>query len=228
MADQRLHRIYRCIAVAFVAAVHSANPAYAQAAAGPADTPAEAVIEEIVVTAQKRAESLQNVPIAITAFSAAKLSETGVASSDELQRFTPNLTWNGAGGAGASVGLRGIVDINFTTGQVGSVGIVVDEVGLNSPVANTFALLDLERVEVLRGPQVTLYGRSTTGGAINFISARPEIGGEFKGHASATFGRYDQVDLEAAFGVPLGDRAAFEWSTRRWKTLGENDPERWC
>lgn len=165
-------------------------------------------IEEIVVTAQKRAESIQDVPIAITAFTSEDLAASGVTSSDELQRFTPNLTWNAAGGAGASVGLRGIVDINFTTGQVGSVGIVVDEVGLNSPVANTFALLDLERVEVLRGPQVTLYGRSTTGGAINFVTARPEVGGETTGYARATAGRYGQFDVEAAFGLPVGERSA--------------------
>jgi iron complex outermembrane receptor protein len=165
-------------------------------------------IEEVVVTAQKRSESVQDVPIAITAFSAEKLAQSGIASSDELQKFTPNLTWNAAGGAGASVGMRGIVDINFTTGQVGSVGIVVDEVGLNSPVANTFSLLDLERVEVLRGPQVTLYGRSTTGGAINFITRRPQVGGDFEGNVAATFGRFNQIDVEGAFGMPLGERAA--------------------
>ena len=198
------------ISLAVLAGLSLAPAAWAQAASEPAE--GIAVIEEIVVTAQKREESAQRVPIAITAFSAAQLAQSGIVTSDELQRFTPNLTWNAAGGAGSSVGLRGIVDINFTTGQVGSVAIVVDEVGLNSPVANTFALLDLERVEVLRGPQVTLYGRSTTGGAINFITNRPEVGGELNGRVSATIGDFDQVDIEGALGLPLGDRAALRVS----------------
>lgn len=200
-----MRRFVQCSTILCAAA--GLNAAAAAAAEGtPAAEPAG--IEEIVVTAQKRSESVQSVPIAITAFSAEKLAQSGIGSSDELQKFTPNLTWNPAGGAGASVGMRGIVDINFTTGQVGSVGIVVDEVGLNSPVANTFALLDLQRVEALRGPQVTLYGRSTTGGAINFITRRPEIGGEFNASVAATYGRFDQVDVEGAFGIPLGERAA--------------------
>jgi iron complex outermembrane recepter protein len=165
-------------------------------------------LEEVIVTAQKRDESIQDVPIAITAFSAERLAASGITSSDEIQRLTPSLTWNPAGGAGSSVGLRGIVDINFTTGQVGSVGIVVDEVGLNSPVVNTFALLDLERVEVLRGPQVTLYGRSTPGGAINIITRRPQVGGGTSGSFSVTLGNYDERAIEAAFGTELGDRAA--------------------
>ena len=168
----------------------------------------EATLAEVIVTAQKRSESAQNVPIAITAFSAEKIASSGLSTSDELSRLTPSLSWNPAGGAGSSVGLRGIVDINFTTGQVGSVGIVVDEVGLNSPVVNTFSMFDLERIEVLRGPQVTLYGRSTTGGAINFISKRPEVGAPLSGNASASFGRFNQLDVEGAVSLPLGDRAA--------------------
>jgi iron complex outermembrane receptor protein len=191
-------------------------------------------LEEVVVTAQKRVESAQDVPIAITAFTADKLASSGIATSNEIQRLTPSLSWNPAGGAGSSVGLRGIVDINFTTGQVGSVGIVVDEVGLNSPVVNTFAMMDLERVEVLRGPQVTLYGRSTTGGAINFITRRPVVGGEADRSVNVTLGNYNHREIEAAFGAPIGDRAAIRVaalaSSRDGifdnKTLGTEDSDR--
>lgn len=175
--------------------------------AGVAGAQAGPQLEEIVVTAQKRAESLQEVPIAITAITDSELTNRGITNSDDVARLVPNLTWTPAGGAGSVVGLRGIVDVNFTTGQVGSVAIVSDDVGLNSPVANTFALMDLERVEVLRGPQVTLYGRSTTGGAINFLSKRPTPGGSVEGYAAASLGNFGTVDLDGAISFPLGERA---------------------
>ena len=110
-------------------------------------------LEEVIVTAQKREERAQEVPIAISAYSAAALEKLDIRNSNDLARFTPNLTWSPAGGAGSNIGMRGVTDVNFTTSQVGSVGIIVDEVALNSPVLNTFALFDLARVEVLRGPQ---------------------------------------------------------------------------
>ena len=79
---------------------------------------------------------------------------------------------------------------------------------MNSPVVNILQVYDLERVEVLRGPQNTLYGRNTTGGAINYISKKPEVGGDTNGYVSATFGEFNQLDMNAAIGVPLGDKAA--------------------
>ena len=165
-------------------------------------------LEEIIVTAQKRAESVQEIPIAISAFTADTLAALRIVRADDLERFTPNLTWKPAGGVGGSIGIRGVVDTVFTTNQVGSVAIVVDDVGLNSPVVNTFSLFDMERVEVLRGPQVTLYGRSTTGGAINFITRHPRAGDGENGYLQTTYGRFDQIDIEAAGGMPLGQRLA--------------------
>lgn len=167
-------------------------------------------LEEIIVTAQKRAESIQDVPIAISAFTVESLANLRIQSTDDLERFTPNLTWKPAGGVGGSIGLRGVVDTVFTTNQVGSVAIVVDDVGLNSPVINTFALLDVERVEVLRGPQVTLYGRSTTGGAVNLVTRHPRVEDGGNGYVQATVGAFSQFDVEAAGGMALGDR----WAVR--------------
>jgi iron complex outermembrane receptor protein len=167
-----------------------------------------AKLDEILVVAQKRTQSVQDIPIAISAFAAETLAELRILHSDDLARFTPNLTWQADNGAGGSVGLRGVIDTVFTTNQVGSVAIVVDEVGLNSPVVNTFSLYDLERVEVLRGPQVTLYGRSTTGGAINFITRRPRVDDGANGYLQGTYGDYQHVSMEAAGGVPLNDRLA--------------------
>ena len=164
-------------------------------------------LEEIVVTAQKRPESVQDIPIAISAFTAETLTDLRILHSDDLERFTPNLTWK-PNGAGGSIGIRGVIDTVFTTNQVGSVAIVVDDVGLNSPVVNTFSLYDLERVEVLRGPQVTLYGRSTTGGAINFITRHPHVDDGANGYLQATYGDYGYVALEVAGGTPINDRLA--------------------
>jgi len=104
-------------------------------------------LTEVVVTAQRREQRLQDVPIAVTAFSAGSLRAVGLNNSDQLAAFTPNLTWNQSGSVGSNVGLRGIVDSNITTNQVASVGILVDEVGLNSPVLNTIPLFDIDRCQ---------------------------------------------------------------------------------
>jgi iron complex outermembrane receptor protein len=169
---------------------------------------ADDTLEEITVTAQRRAESAQAVPIAMSVFSQLQLEQLGIETSSDLTRLTPNLTWSPSGVTNA-VGLRGVVDTIFTTNQVGSVAIVIDEVGMNSPVTNTFAMLDMQRVEVLRGPQVTLYGRSTTGGAINFVSRRPDPRDGVNGYATVRLGRFSQADFEAAIGVPAGERSAW-------------------
>jgi iron complex outermembrane receptor protein len=196
--------------LASVATLVLISPAYAQVAQDPGaegGQPSEQ-IEDIVVTANKRAESVQNVSIAISAYSAESLENLGIKNSNDLASFTPNLTWSPAGGAGSNIGMRGVTDVNFTTSQVGSVGIIVDEVSLNSPVLNTFALFDLQRVEVLRGPQVTLYGRSTSGGAVNFITRRPVVGGEAEANSSFTFGNFNTIEFEGAVSLPLSDRLA--------------------
>lgn len=165
-------------------------------------------IEEIVVTAQKRSENLQDVPVAITAFTAETINRLGITNSEELATFTPSLNYQPAGGIGASIGIRGIQDQNFTFNQVGSVAVVVDEVALNSPNLNTFALFDLERIEVLRGPQVTLYGRSTTGGALNVTTRQAKVGEEVNTQAFVQYGRFNAIEAQAAVGVPLGDMFA--------------------
>ena len=158
--------------LAAVSLVALTTPAFAQ------DNPQEnnskaGGVEEIIVTAQKREQNLQDVPVAVTAFSSATISRLGLSSTEDLAGFTPNLNYQPAGGIGSSIGIRGIQDQNFTFNQVGSVAMVVDEVALNSPNLNTFALFDISRIEVLRGPQVALFGRSTTGGALNVKPGRP-------------------------------------------------------
>jgi iron complex outermembrane receptor protein len=210
-----------------------ATPALAQENPPPSDINAGGV-EEIVVTAQKREQNLQDVPVAVTAFSAATINRLGLSSTEDLAGFTPNLNYQPAGGIGSSIGIRGIQDQNFTFNQVGSVAMVVDEVALNSPNLNTFALFDISRIEVLRGPQVTLFGRSTTGGALSVATRQARVGEEANGEASVSYGRFNAVDVQGAAGAPIGDmfaaRLAGQYQKRdgiqRNVTRGVRDGER--
>ncbi|MGB1439731.1 MAG: TonB-dependent receptor plug domain-containing protein, partial [Luminiphilus sp.] len=132
-----------------------------------------AQLEEVIVTAQKRSESLQDVPISIDAFSGDELQELGVQSAHEILRLIPNAGTVPQGGAKQNFFIRGVGTADFHLNVVGAVGVFLDDVSLNSPFAVSFAAYDMERAEVLRGPQNTLFGRNTTGGAVNFISTKP-------------------------------------------------------
>lgn len=163
------------------------------------------VLEEIVVTAQKRAESVQNVPSQITVFSAQAIQELGIREPRDLAAQTPGLLTKYGPNGLATVGfyMRG-VGINDFTGTVdSSVGVYVDEVFKATPDMLNFSVFDVERVEVLKGPQGTLYGRNSTGGAINIISAKPTS--EVEGYARAGYSRYETGTFEGAVGGPLSD-----------------------
>jgi iron complex outermembrane receptor protein len=176
------------------------GPAMAQTA-----EPDEGASGEIIVTAQKRSESLQDVPIAITAISAAQLTDRGIRNSVDVAASTPNLQINETAGSGTqpAVFLRGIGLNDFSLNNSGPVAIYLDEVNLSSFGAQNFSLFDMERVEVLRGPQGTLYGKNTTGGAVNFVTRLP--GTEWNGEASASYGSFHSARIEAAAGGPLSD-----------------------
>jgi iron complex outermembrane recepter protein len=169
---------------------------------------AMAQIEEVVVTAQKRQESLQEVPIAMQAFTGDTLDSLGVSTADDVLNMVPNASLVAQGGSKNNFFIRGVGSADFHANVVGAVGVYLDEVSLNSPFSQTFALFDLERVEVLRGPQNTLFGRNTTGGAVTYISRKPEIGGGFNARGEATYGRFDQMDFEGAVGFDMGANAA--------------------
>nr|MCS5582850.1 TonB-dependent receptor [Pseudomonadales bacterium] len=131
------------------------------------------VVEEIVVTARKRTENLQDVPAAVSAFTGNELIERGVDRIEEIQRLTPNLTVNEASGlnpGAVQVFIRGIgSDPGFDQG----VGIYVDDVYLNRTIGAMLELYDVERIEVLKGPQGNLYGRNTIGGALKYVTRTP-------------------------------------------------------
>jgi len=165
----------------------------------------ETGLEEIVVTATRREESVQNVASSTTVFSAQDLQALRVLEPRDLAEQTPGLLAKYGPNGLATVGfyMRG-VGINDFTGTVDpSVGIYVDEVFQPTPDMLNFAVYDIARVEVLRGPQGTLYGRNSTGGAINFITARPTK--ELEGFVRLGYGSYDTGTATAAISGPLTD-----------------------
>jgi len=173
---------------------------------------ANAQIEEIVVTAQKRVESLQDVPISINAFSDDELDRLGVSSAQDVLRLIPNAGSVPQGGAKQNYFIRGVGTADFHLNVVGAVGVFLDDVSLNSPFSVSFATFDMERVEVLRGPQNTLFGRNTTGGAVNYISRKPNVEEGTNGYLQAGFGSFGQFDIEGAVGFALSDTAAVRFA----------------
>ena len=186
-------------AVAVSALVLSA-PAFAQD--GAAEDATSGGIGEIVVTAQKRAQNLQDVPIAITAFDSAAIKEAGFTNSLSIGDQVPNLEIKTFGGV-PNIFIRGVGNNDFNASSIGPISIYRDDVVVASTGSQIFSLFDLERIEVVRGPQGTLFGKNTTGGAIQFFSKLPD--GVFEGNARFGYGRFDLFEGEAAVSLPLAD-----------------------
>ncbi len=167
---------------------------------GPALSSA-AVLEEIVVTAQKREQNLQDVSTAVTALGADRLSDANITNIEDIQYYVPTITMGNNGYA--NVFLRGL-GLNTVFANVDpSVTMYVDGAVIARPQAQLFSFFDLERVEVLRGPQGTLYGRNATGGTINLITAKPSE--ELDGNIRIIAGDYGLVQTEGAIGGSLTD-----------------------
>ncbi|KPF78090.1 hypothetical protein IP88_04865 [alpha proteobacterium AAP81b] len=171
--------------------------------------------DDIIVTARRRDESLQETPIAITVFSAADLEARSAVDLADIDKGTPNLLFQtGADSAGtsnnAAVFIRGVGQNDFIPTTDPGVGIYVDGVYLGRSVGGVLGLLDLERVEVLRGPQGTLFGRNTIGGAISLTTAKPAF--ETKGKVAATFGNDDWYEGTASIEGGLTSKLAAKLS----------------
>ena len=163
------------------------------------------VLEEIVVTAQKVEESAQDVGISITAFSGDQLKELGYSSSLELEMHTPGLMTSDFGnGAGSVFTLRGVGQIDFGDHQEQTVAVYTDGAYNSFLGGVAFAMYDVERVEVLRGPQGTLFGRNATGGVVHVITAKPTR--EPDGYVEFRAGEYGEYRGEFALGGPLGEQ----------------------
>ena len=164
-------------------------------------------LEEVVVTAQKRAESVQDVPIAINAIVGDQLDALGVQGADDLVTLFPNLSLQNNSSINSGVTIRGVGTNNWHITGLQAVGQYQDEVSLFSQYTSQLGLFDMERVEILRGPQNTLFGRNTTGGAVNYISRKPSTDG-IEGYGLTNIGNEGRIDVEGAVNIPLGERAA--------------------
>lgn len=188
-------------------------PATAQIADETADeTAGEEGLDVIVVTAQRRQESVQDVPIAISAFTAQELETRGIAEALDIAQFVPNLVGFNNTGLGSANGyyIRGLGNTESIATFDPAVGTYVDDIYLSRQNANNLQFFDVERVEVLRGPQGTLFGRNTTGGAVNVILAEP--GDEVAGYAEFGYGAYERFVGRASVDIPLADSLAIKLS----------------
>lgn len=160
-------------------------------------------LEEIVVTAQKREQSANDVGMAIQALSGDAMKDLGVADTTDLAAVVPGLTFSDTGYGTPIYTLRGVGFIDNAVQAASTVGVYVDEVAIPFPLMTKGALLDIERVEVMKGPQGTLYGRNSTGGAINFIANKP--GDLFEASITAGYGKFDIAELSGFVSTPLSD-----------------------
>jgi iron complex outermembrane recepter protein len=183
----------------------AATPAFAQESAAPA-TDDTAVYDsgEIVVTARRREESLLNVPIAVTALSGAKLEQQGAIDITDISNVAPNVTFENSRGTNSTLTafIRGVGQQDPVPGFEAGVGIYLDDVYLNRPQAAVLDIYDVDRIEVLRGPQGTLYGRNTIGGALKYVTkALPD---QFALSMRGTYGSYNQLDGVLTASAPVG------------------------
>lgn len=163
-----------------------------------------AVIEEVVVTAQKREQNAQDVGIAISAVTGDQMRELGFTSAQQVTALAPGVhTVQPNGEANYAIAMRGVAANDFTTNVESPVAIYLDEVYISQMSGSGFMLFDMERVELLRGPQGTLYGRNATGGLAHFVTVKPAR--EVSGYGQLTVGSYDQVKFEGAVGGALGE-----------------------
>lgn len=168
---------------------------------------AQSPLEEIIVTAQKREQNLNDVGLSVTAFGGDDIKELGIFQPEDLANHTPNLNINNAfGNSIPNISIRGLGLNDYALNNNPAVGMYTDEVYLVSPGMLSFQVFDMERVEVLKGPQGTLFGRNTTAGAINFISKKPSK--DTSGYISAGYGRFKRVDLEGAVGGAISSNVS--------------------
>ena len=195
----------------------AAGPANGQTTGATTSTPEAATaydqvgLQDIIVTAQRTSESAQKAPIAIAVVKPEELTRVNVTRAEDLSRVVPALVATSSGGANTTFFLRGVGNTTVNSYSDPAISFNYDGVYIGRPNSTQGFLFDLQRVEVLKGPQGTLYGRNATGGAINVIPKRPEIGvlgGEFQ----ASYGNYNTYQSQGALNVPIGEHGAFRLS----------------
>lgn len=219
-----MRRILLCSTAAI--SLLAAAPALAQdappASAAQQDQASDDGVVEILVTAQRKTESSQKAAVAIDVAGGEELARAGVTNANDITKTVPSLTVTNGGGNNTSLFLRGVGNYTNNSYNDPAIAISYDGIYLAHPSALFgSAFYDLARVEVLKGPQGILYGRNATGGAINIIPQRPELGA-FKGGFDVTFGNYDTVNSSAYVNAPLGDKVAVRLAAARQVHDGYN------
>ena len=170
----------------------------------------QATLEEVVVTAQKRAESLQDVSIAISAFSEKELRNLSISNLENLTQSVSGVELFDERGSGQPTWvIRGVGLADFNANNTPTAAIYFDEFYLTSNVMGGIGMYDISRVEVLKGPQGGLYGRNTSGGAVRVLSVRPDLEQDFNGYIQGSYGRWDRAIAEGAAGGKITDKLAF-------------------
>ena len=195
--------------VGLLALTMAAMPAAAQDSA--AETDSGSLTDEIIVTATRDRLSIQDVGVSVSAFTGDQLKTVGISDSTQLVQITPGLQ-NPQSGSGttSSYSIRGVTQTDFGFSQEAPVALYVDDVYQANQTGAQFQLFDIERVEVLRGPQGTLFGRNATGGLVHFVTKRPSR--DAGGYIEAGYGSYDRFKIEGAVNVPLSDKVALRAS----------------
>lgn len=194
-----------CAAIALIA-----SPAFAQddpqSGTQANDEGSGGNLVEIVVTSQKRAQNLQDVPVAVTALDGAAIKASGLEAASELPKLTPGLTVNRNANF-VGLFLRGVGTTYANPGLESSVAVYQDDTYMPRTATSTFAFNDIERIEVLKGPQGTLYGRNAAAGAVRVITRDPALG-EWEGKASIASGSFNRMSIDGVANAPLGDNGA--------------------
>lgn len=179
---------------------------------------APGALEEVVITAQRKSESLQDAAIPVDAATQRELARAGISDATGLSKISPALTVSSGGGSNNVFFVRGVGNFAVNAYTDSALAFNVDGVYIGRPTATTASFLDVDRIEVLKGPQGTLYGRNATAGAINVIPVAPSVG-EFEGDLTLGVGNYGALEGSGAINIPLGD----SWATRISAAILEND-----
>ncbi|WP_199902569.1 TonB-dependent receptor [Azospirillum sp. B4] len=200
---------------AAVIALLAAGPALAQQAQAPGTEPAS--LDEIVVTAQRRAEKLQDVPVTVTAFSAEEIEEARIRQIDDVASRTPGLSFDAFPASQPRISVRGIGSSDRGAAGDPSSAVFLDEIYLGRPAAVAFDAFDVARIEVLKGPQGTLFGRNVVGGAINVVTNRPKLD-VVDAALEATVGNYDRLEGAGFVNAPVVDGKLAVRASAAWRT----------
>lgn len=204
-----------CATVSAIGLMAGAGVATAQTQT-PAQQDSAQTIEEVVVTAQRRSQNLQDVPITVTVFGARQLQEAKIEQVSEVVTRTPGLSFDAFPASQPRLAVRGIGSSDKGAAGDASSAVFLDEIYLGRPAAVAFDAFDISRIEVLKGPQGTLFGRNVVGGAVNVITQRPQLG-VFDAAAEVSAGNYSQRDGAGFLNAPLGETTSLRVSGA-WRT----------